>query len=211
MIQIGPVTPAHSSQERAVTRPGQLDLMLINPNSRARVYQSLGSDLAAIEPPVWIGLMATFIRDRGYSVKILDAEAEGIGPEEVAEHVRQLKPRLTAVIVYGQQPSASTQNMTAAGFEMVMQRQTFLDLSPVTKELLRLILEGRIRFGGNPVLRWNFDNVKVLVDNHGNVKPVKGKSTQKIDGVIALLCALACAIRRGNDGGKSIYESTSVM
>jgi len=115
MIQIGPVTPAHSSQERAVTRPGQLDLMLINPNSRARVYQSLGSDLAAIEPPVWIGLMATFIRDRGYSVKILDAEAEGIGPEEVAERVRQLKPRLTAVIVYGQQPSASTQNMTAAG------------------------------------------------------------------------------------------------
>jgi radical SAM superfamily enzyme YgiQ (UPF0313 family) len=115
MIQIGPVTSAHSSQERAVTFPGRLDLALINPNSRARVYQSLGSDLAAVEPPVWIGLMATFIRDRGYSVRILDAEAEGIGPEDVAEQVRQLNPRLTAVIVYGQQPSASTQNMTAAG------------------------------------------------------------------------------------------------
>lgn len=115
MIQIGPVTSAHSSQEPAVTLPGRLDLVLINPNSRARVYQSLGSDLAAVEPPVWIGLIATFIRDRGYSVKIMDAEAEGIGPEGVAERVRQLNPRLTAVIVYGQQPSASTQNMTAAG------------------------------------------------------------------------------------------------
>lgn len=52
MLQIGPVTSAHSSQERAVTLPGRLDLLLINPNSRARVYQSLGSDLAAVEPPV---------------------------------------------------------------------------------------------------------------------------------------------------------------
>lgn len=115
MLQIGPATSAHNSQERAVTLPGRLDLLLINPNSRARVYQSLGSDLAAVEPPVWIGLIATFIRDRGYSVKILDAEAEGIGPEEVADRVRLLNPRLATVIVYGQQPSASTQNMTAAG------------------------------------------------------------------------------------------------
>lgn len=115
MIHIGPVPSAHRPQEHAVTIPGRLDLLLINPNSRARVYQSLGSDLAAVEPPVWIGLIATFIRDRGYSVMILDAEAEGIGPDSVAERVRRLNPRLAAVIVYGQQPSASTQNMTAAG------------------------------------------------------------------------------------------------
>ena len=115
MIQIGPVPSAHRSQEPATTLPGRLDLLLINPNSRARVYQSLASDLAAVEPPVWIGLIATFIRDRGYSVKILDAEAEGIGSDGVADRVRRLNPRLAAVIVYGQQPSASTQNMTAAG------------------------------------------------------------------------------------------------
>jgi radical SAM superfamily enzyme YgiQ (UPF0313 family) len=92
-----------------------LDLLLINPSSRVRVYQSLGSELAAIEPPVWAGLIATFIRNRGFSVQILDADAEGLGPEEVAACVSQRVPRLVGVIVYGQQPSASTQNMTAAG------------------------------------------------------------------------------------------------
>src|SRR5438876_12357811 len=92
-----------------------LDLVLVNPNSKARVYQDLSKTLSAIEPPVWAGLMATFVRLKGYSVQILDAEAEHLGPEEVAARVTELKPRLTTIVVYGHQPSASTQNMTAAG------------------------------------------------------------------------------------------------
>lgn len=93
----------------------KLDLVLINPSSRARVYQSLGRTLAAVENPVWAGLIATFARQQGASVEILDAEAEGLTPEEVAERVGDLDPRLVTVVVYGHQPSASTQNMPAAG------------------------------------------------------------------------------------------------
>ena len=70
---------------------------------------------AAIEPPVWAGMMATFARGRGYSVAIIDAEAEHLTPEQVAQRVNDLAPRLVAVVVYGHQPSASTQNMPAAG------------------------------------------------------------------------------------------------
>ena len=92
-----------------------MDLVLINPNSRAQVYQSLGTNLAAIENPVWAGLMATFCRNRGLAVEIIDAEAEGLIPAEVAERVKYLNPVLAAVVVYGHQPSASTQIMTAAG------------------------------------------------------------------------------------------------
>jgi len=98
-----------------VSVPTGLDLLLVNPASREQVYQSLGEELAAIEPPVWAGLMATFARLRGQSVEVLDAEAEGLNPQAVAEAVVERKPRLTAVVVYGHQPSASTQNMTAAG------------------------------------------------------------------------------------------------
>ncbi|MDP6632775.1 MAG: radical SAM protein, partial [Dehalococcoidales bacterium] len=92
----------------------QLDLLLVNPGSRMQIYQSLGLNLAAIEPPVWAGLIATFIRNRGYSVQILDAEAEELSPKETAERVLEMAPWLTAVVVYGQQPSASTQNMSAS-------------------------------------------------------------------------------------------------
>jgi radical SAM superfamily enzyme YgiQ (UPF0313 family) len=92
-----------------------LDLVLINPSSRRQVYQSLGNELTAVENPVWAGLMATFCRQRGLSVAIIDAEAEALSANEVAERVKDLKPVLAAVVVYGHQPSASTQIMTAAG------------------------------------------------------------------------------------------------
>jgi anaerobic magnesium-protoporphyrin IX monomethyl ester cyclase len=92
-----------------------LDLLLINPGSRCQVYQVLGESLSAIEPPVWAGLMATFVRNKGFSVAILDGEAENLSPAQVGQRVAELKPVLAAIVVYGHQPSASTQNMTASG------------------------------------------------------------------------------------------------
>jgi radical SAM superfamily enzyme YgiQ (UPF0313 family) len=93
----------------------QLDLVLIHPGSRTKIYQSLGSTLSAIEPPVWAGLMATFVRNQGLSVVVLDAEAEDLTPDDVASRVADIDPLLAAIVVYGHQPSASTQNMDAAG------------------------------------------------------------------------------------------------
>jgi radical SAM superfamily enzyme YgiQ (UPF0313 family) len=98
-----------------MSRAKKLDLLLINPGSRTQVYQSLGTKLAAIENPVWAGLMAAFCRRKGLSVEIIDAEAEELVPQEIAERVEDLNPVLAAVVVYGHQPSASTQIMTAAG------------------------------------------------------------------------------------------------
>ena len=90
------------------------DLVLINPGSRAKIYQSLGARLTAVENPVWAGLIATFIRKKGFSVEIIDAEADELSPEQTAERVESIDPTLVALVVYGHQPSASTQNMTGA-------------------------------------------------------------------------------------------------
>ncbi|MCX6907608.1 MAG: radical SAM protein [Verrucomicrobia bacterium] len=92
----------------------KLDALLINPGSRLQIYQSLGSELAGIEPPIWCGLIATFLRRRGISVAILDANAEGLTPEEAAQRVVEADPLLAAVISYGHNPSASTQVMPYA-------------------------------------------------------------------------------------------------
>lgn len=94
---------------------GGVDLVLINPSSRKRVYQGLAEDLAAIEPPVWAGLMASYVRGKGLRVAIVDAEAEGLSPEETAQRALDLRPVLIGVVAYGHQPSASTQVMPAAG------------------------------------------------------------------------------------------------
>src|SRR6266849_9828524 len=93
----------------------QVDLVLIHPGNRKQVYQSLGATLSAIESPVWASLMATFVRNHGFSVLVLDAEAEELNPEQTALRIDEIDPKLVAIIVYGHQPSASTQNMTATG------------------------------------------------------------------------------------------------
>lgn len=92
----------------------QLDLVIVNPASRKQVYQSLGEEFTAIEPPVWAGLYATFLRRKGFSVEIIDAEAEDLSHADAAQKTMEMSPRLVAVVVFGHQPSASTQNMDAA-------------------------------------------------------------------------------------------------
>jgi len=90
------------------------DLLLLNPGPPPGAYQSLGRELAAVEPPIWAGLIAAFARKKGLSVEILDANAEGLGPAEAAARVAARAPVLAAVVVYGHNPSASTQVMPAA-------------------------------------------------------------------------------------------------
>jgi anaerobic magnesium-protoporphyrin IX monomethyl ester cyclase len=91
-----------------------IDLLLINPGGREQIYQSLGGELTAVEPPLWCRLIGGYVRDRGYRIAIIDCEAENWGPERVAGHVRELNPRLVAMVVFGHQPSASTQQMVGA-------------------------------------------------------------------------------------------------
>jgi anaerobic magnesium-protoporphyrin IX monomethyl ester cyclase len=115
----------------------RLDLLIVNPGSRAEVYQALGSELTAIEPPLWAGMLATFVRNREYSVQILDAEAEHLSPRAVAERVAAVRPTLLAVVVFGHQPSASTQNMTAAG-------QICREVKDLTPEVPSVLIGGHI-------------------------------------------------------------------
>jgi anaerobic magnesium-protoporphyrin IX monomethyl ester cyclase len=91
-----------------------LDVLVVTPPSRASVYQVLSNDFAAIEPPVWAGLISNFIRGKGYSVEMLDAEALGLTHSQTAARAAAADARLTLFVVYGQQPSASTQCMPAA-------------------------------------------------------------------------------------------------
>lgn len=91
------------------------DIVFINPGDAKQVYQGLRSELIAIEPPYWITVLAAYLRNKNFSVKIIDANAEDLSPEQTANIVKEINPTLSVVYVYGSQPSASTQNMTIAG------------------------------------------------------------------------------------------------
>jgi anaerobic magnesium-protoporphyrin IX monomethyl ester cyclase len=97
----------------------KLDILLINPGERGKIYQDLGADLTAIEPPLWCRILGGYVRDRGWSTAILDAEAENIDTVALAERSALAEPRLIVLVVYGHQPSASTQRMVGARFAAV--------------------------------------------------------------------------------------------
>jgi radical SAM superfamily enzyme YgiQ (UPF0313 family) len=108
-------------------RSNSTDLVLVNPGARVAIYQSLGRRLTAVENPIWAGLIATFVRRRGYEVTIVDAEADELAPAQIADRVAELSPRLVAIVVYGHQPSASTQNMTGASLACTAIRERMPD------------------------------------------------------------------------------------
>jgi phage terminase large subunit-like protein len=104
------------------------------------------------------------------------------------------------------------QNLEGLGFTVVPFGQGFKDMSPPTKELMKLTLEERIAHGGHPVLRWMMDNIFIKTDPAGNVKPDKEKSTEKIDGAVATIMALDRAIRCGSgNSGDSVYDERGLI
>lgn len=75
--------------------------------------------------------------------------------------------------------------------------QGFRSFTGPVRELERRVLDGRLRHGGNPVMRWQVGNVVIVSDAAGNAKPAKDRSADKIDGVVALLMAVG----KATDGG----------
>ena len=97
------------------------------------------------------------------------------------------------------------------GFTVVPFGQGFKDMSPPTKEFYKLLMEGRIIHGGNPVMAWMAGNVVVDTDPAGNIKPTKAKSPEKIDGIVAAIMALDRCIRNEGQQQGSVYDERDMI
>jgi phage terminase large subunit-like protein len=72
---------------------------------------------------------------------------------------------------------------------MIEMRQGAKTFNEPAKDLLTKIMIGKIQHGGNPVARWNADNLVMRADANGNIAPDKLKATDKIDGMVSLMMA----------------------
>ena len=96
-----------------------------------------------------------------------------------------------------------------SGFQMVEIRQGARSMNEPAKDLLVHIMTEKVRHGGNPILRWNADNLVMRLDPNGNVAPDKEKATEKIDGLVALIMAWGRAMF--SEGKISVYETRGVL
>ncbi len=86
-------------------------ILFVNITERNKAYQALGSNVAALEPPLWLGMLAKNTRDKGIEVKILDADVLGLSIDQASQYIADCDADLTVFVAYGQHPSASSQNM----------------------------------------------------------------------------------------------------
>lgn len=113
----------------------------------------------------------------------------------IREHIEELCGRFNVQEIvfdpaYGGQVMSS---LTEAGYPVVQMQQGWRSMSPAIAELERSLIANRFSHGGNPVLRWNIENVTVNTDSAGNRTFHKGKSTGRIDGAVATVMAVARA------------------
>jgi len=95
------------------------------------------------------------------------------------------------------------------GFTVFPFGQGFASMSPTSKDFYQFVMEGRIRHPKHPVLDWNLGNTIIDQDAAGNIKPNKKKSTEKIDGTVAMIMGLARATIATNTD--SIYNTRGIV
>src|SRR5690606_12466764 len=103
------------------------------------------------------------------------------------------------------------QHLQDEGINLVQFGQGFLSMAAPTAELERLSVSRLLWHGGHPVLRWNASNVAVRHDPAGNIKPDKERSSERIDGIVAICNALGRALLRDESAGRSIYAARRPM
>lgn len=107
------------------------------------------------------------------------------------------------VTAIGFDPAQATQlvgHLLDKQLPMVEIRPTVLNFSEPMKELEALVLKGRLKHNGDPVLTWMVSNVVCHRDAKDNIYPRKERPENKIDGVVALITALNRAIAPSSEG-----------
>ncbi len=100
-------------------------------------------------------------------------------------------------------------DLTNEGVPMEPFGQGFKSMSAPTKELEKVILGEQLIHNGNPVMTWMLSNIALQEDPAGNIKPNKSKSTEKIDGIVALIMSLGEYMTEGNVS--SIYDDRGLL
>lgn len=84
------------------------DVVLVKPGGRVKTFGELGPSISGFAPPLDIGILASIMRDKGYSVKIIDADAEFLTSSDTVNRITEYDPFLVAIFSH-------TIRMTHAG------------------------------------------------------------------------------------------------
>lgn len=216
------------SSWRAACSEGQRELESARMVAGSRVLEGLQPELrkhiatclAAAEPYAIAAREYQTLVDEHTQGHIQSTPGNAVDYRSVLSDIKKLAERydIRAILFDRWGAARVAQDLEDEGMEVIAFGQGFKDMSPPTKELLKLVLSKRLAHDGNPVLRWCVSNMVVRQDPASNLKPDKQKSTEKIDSVVAGIMALAGALtqqgqpvrRFTRTGGFSLYDAAEL-
>lgn len=86
--------------------------------------------------------------------------------------------------------------MIENGFDMVEIRQGYKTESAPLKQMKADLMDKKINYNNNPILKWNLSNVVVKVDDNENIMLSKEKARQRIDGAASLMDAYVLYVNK---------------
>lgn len=89
-------------------------ILFIHPGNHKKTYQELSGLYSAVAPPVWTALLADYVRSQGIECAIYDTNVYGWSQTQCKDMLEKHNPELIVMMVYGHNPSASTQTMPVA-------------------------------------------------------------------------------------------------
>jgi len=167
-------------------------------------------------PYFWTPKETAFVRSRRDGVDYIGWEKEGLMEltEGDVTDYNYIKERIKEIaevvniqeIAYDRWNSSQLViDLVNDGLPMIPFGQGFASMSAPTKELEKIVLAKELNHGGNKVLRWMCSNLAMKTDPAGNIKMDKAKSSEKIDGMIALVMALG-SYMNGNTTEENPYN-----
>lgn len=129
-------------------------------------------------------------------------DGDGVDYDVIRERIKEIGETVNIRKIGADRWNASQllNQLMGDGFDVELFGQGYSSMNAPTKELEKLIIKRQLSHGSNPVLRWMASNLTVETDAAGNVKPSKKKSTERIDGMVALVMAIGMAMTDGTEG-----------
>jgi phage terminase large subunit-like protein len=153
-----------------------------------------------ISYPLWI--------EQGW---IEATEGRAVDYDAVRQRIVELREayRIREIAVDGWNATQLSNQLMGDGFDVIEFRQGYRSISDPSKELEKLLLTGKFIHDGNPVLRWNASNVAAVQDPAGNIKPDKGKSTGRIDGIVTTIMGIGRFLAQPTMA--SVYDDRGIL
>lgn len=145
---------------------------------------------------------------------LIATDGNAIDEEFILKKIRELKdefPKMQFIGFDRWGALSITVNLEKEGIKVIPIGQGFASLSAPSKTLEAAVLDETLRHGDNPVLSWAADNVVVARDAAGNLKPVKNKSTEKIDPIVSVVNAIAAMQHAAEMEEESIYKQRGII